>query len=53
MKNEEIRKAVRESYCRIAVQENSCYGLANSCGCGSPEETASRTIGYTLDWIER
>ena len=49
MKDEEIRKAVREGYSKIALQESSCCGPANTCGCGcgSPQETVSRAIGYT------
>ncbi len=47
MKDEEIRKAVREGYGRIAVQENSSCGPANACGCGCSPETASKAIGYT------
>jgi ubiquinone/menaquinone biosynthesis C-methylase UbiE len=49
MKDEEIRKAVREGYSKIALQENSCCGPANTCGCGcgSPPETVSKAIGYS------
>ncbi|MFC1963724.1 arsenite methyltransferase [Chloroflexota bacterium] len=50
MKDEEIRKAVRESYGKIAVQDASGCGL-NSCACGcgvgSSEYTVSKAIGYS------
>ena len=51
MKDEEIRKAVRESYGKIAVQETVGCGPGDSCGCGcaggSMQETVSKAIGYT------
>ncbi|MFQ5906561.1 MAG: arsenite methyltransferase [bacterium] len=47
MKDEEIRKAVREGYGRIAVQKNSCCGPASACGSGSLQESVSNAIGYT------
>jgi len=49
MKDEEIRKAVREGYSKIALQESSCCGPATTCGCGcgSPQETVSKSIGYS------
>jgi len=47
MKDEEIRKAVRKGYGKIAVQENSCCGPADVCGCGSSQDTLSKAIGYT------
>ncbi len=47
MKDEEIRKVVREGYGKIAVQENSCCGPVNTCGCGSSQDTASKAMGYT------
>jgi len=49
MKNEEIKKAVRESYGKIAVQGSSCCGSANSCCCGNTQETISKVIGYSDD----
>ena len=49
MKDEEIRKAVRESYGKIALQETTCCGTANSCGCGCDgmQDTLSKAIGYS------
>ena len=48
MKKEEIKKAVREGYARIAKQESSCCAPANSC-CGSTDlaQNISKSIGYT------
>ncbi len=51
MKDEEIRKAVREGYGRMAMQENSCCGPANSCGCGSSQATVSKAVGYTEEQL--
>ncbi|MFC2047210.1 arsenite methyltransferase [Chloroflexota bacterium] len=50
MKDEEIRKAVRESYGKIAVQavsDTSCCGPAG-CGCGADtsQNAVSKAIGY-------
>ena len=47
MKDEEIRKAVRESYGNMAAEGISCCGSASTCGCGSQQETLSKAIGYT------
>jgi len=49
MKDEEIRKAVRESYGEIAVNDNAGCGPASSCGCGcvSTQDTISKAIGYS------
>ena len=49
MKDEEIRKAVRESYGKIALQDSASCGPANSCGCGcgSTQDTMSKAIGYS------
>ncbi len=47
MKDEEIRKAVREGYGKMALRDNSCCGPANACGCGSSQETVSKAIGYS------
>ncbi len=47
MRDEEIRKAVRKGYGKIAVQENSCCGTADVCGCGSSQDTLTKAIGYT------
>jgi len=49
MKDEEIRKAVRESYAKVAKTEKSCCAPASSC-CNSHAETArkiSKGIGYS------
>jgi len=47
VKEEAIKKVVREGYSRIAKQENSCCGPASPCGCTNPQETISKKIGYT------
>lgn len=47
MKDEEIKKAVREGYGKIAIRESSCCGQVNTCGCGSSAGTVSKAIGYT------
>lgn len=54
MKDEEIRKAVRESYGKIAVKEAAGSAQANSCGCGcgSTQDTVSKTIGYSDEEIK-
>ncbi|MFC1998874.1 arsenite methyltransferase [Chloroflexota bacterium] len=57
MKDDDIRKAVREGYGRIASQSDSCCGAdaqassccgpETSCGCGSSADTFSKVMGYT------
>ena len=57
MKDDDIRKAVREGYGRIAEQNDSCCGTEvrgssccgpeTSCGCGSSTNTFSKVMGYT------
>ncbi len=49
MKDEEIRKAVRESYGKIALQDSVGCSPATSCGCGcgSTQDTVSKAIGYS------
>ena len=57
MKDDDIRKAVREGYGKIAeqsgsccgadVQASSCFGPEPSCGCGSSTDTFSKVMGYT------
>lgn len=49
MKNEEIRKAVREGYGRIAIRKTTECGPASSCSCcgGTPPDTVSKAIGYS------
>ena len=46
MKDDDIRKTVREGYGRIAEQSGSCCEPAVSC-CGSNQETLSKAMGYT------
>ena len=48
MKEEEIKKVVREGYGKIAQKEGSCCAPANSC-CGSPTraQDISKRIGYS------
>ena len=48
MKEETIKKAVREGYARIAKGDNSCCALVNSC-CGNRRlaQTISKRIGYS------
>jgi len=45
MKDDNIRRTVRENYARIAAQESSC------CGCDDLQETMSKTIGYTAEQL--
>jgi len=48
MKDEKVKKAVREGYARIAKKEGSCCPPAKSCcGGASSSESISRAIGYT------
>lgn len=49
MKDEEIRKAVRENYGKIALREETCCRPVNSvdCGCDSTQDIISRAMGYT------
>ena len=48
MKNEEIKKAVRQGYSKIAKDSGSCHCRPKSC-CGSPgtADTISKNIGYS------
>ncbi len=49
MKKEEIRKAVRKGYARIARGESdTCCGPKTSCGCNTPvtAEAISKRLGY-------
>jgi len=50
MRQEEVRKVVREGYARIVKQENSCCPPKSSC-CGGTNlaEEISKNIGYTDD----
>ncbi|MBE9482509.1 MAG: arsenite methyltransferase [Chloroflexi bacterium] len=49
MKKEEIRKVVRESYGKIALQgATSCCSISSRrCGCSSTQDTVSKAIGYS------
>lgn len=53
MKEEEIRKVVREGYARIAKQGSSCCTPVSSC-CGSTDLAGniSRNIGYTEEELK-
>lgn len=47
MKEQEIKKAVREGYARIATQGGSCCGPASPCcGGSSPAKSMSQAVGY-------
>lgn len=49
MKDQEIRKAVRDSYGRIAARKSTECGPTNSCSCcgGSTSDTISKAVGYS------
>jgi arsenite methyltransferase len=48
MKQEKIKKAVREGYAKIAKKEASCCSPVKSCyGGDNPSESISKSIGYT------
>ena len=51
LKDNEIKKQVRDRYAQAASTKTSCCGPAPSpCGCGQPEsgaESASRMVGYS------
>ncbi len=53
MEKEEIKKAVREGYAKIAKQDSSCCGPVNSC-CGSTDlaQDISKSIGYTEEELK-
>jgi len=48
MKDEKVKKAVREGYAKIAKKEASCCSPVKSC-CGgeNPSQSISKSIGYT------
>ena len=50
MKDDEIKKTVRESYAAVAEKQSSCCAPSTSC-CGSTKEakTISDTIGYNKE----
>jgi len=47
MRQEEIKKVVREGYAKIARQESSCCGPVSTCGSTDLAQDISRKIGYT------
>jgi SAM-dependent methyltransferase len=53
MKEEEIKKTVREGYARIAKQDSSCCKPVNSC-CGSTDlaQNISKNIGYSEEELK-
>ncbi len=53
MKEEKIKKVVREGYAEIAKRENSCCGPVSSC-CGSPDviQDSSKEIGYSEEELK-
>jgi arsenite methyltransferase len=52
MKQEEIKKVVREGYAGVAKVRGSCCNTANPC-CGSTDvQEISKKIGYTDEELE-
>ena len=53
MKEEKIKKVVREGYAKIARQSSSCCAPVNSC-CGSTDlaQDISKSIGYTEEELK-
>ena len=53
MKDDEIKKVVREGYAEIAKQDSSCCASATSC-CGSTSlvQDISKKIGYTEEELK-
>ncbi|MCD5415655.1 arsenite methyltransferase [Candidatus Bipolaricaulota bacterium] len=51
MKDDNIRRMVRENYARIAAQESSCCGAGTPCGCDNSQDSMSKTIGYTAEQL--
>ena len=53
MKEEKIKKAVREGYAEVAKSESTCYTPANSCCCGPDlARDISKNVGYSDEDIE-
>ena len=53
MREEKIKKAVREGYGRIAAQGGSCcLPTVSCCGTGPSAETISRQVGYSLEALQ-
>ena len=50
MKDDDIRKAVREGYAKVAIQNSSCCGPASPC-CGSTQDNTSKVMGYTEEQL--
>ena len=50
MKDEEVKKAVREGYARVAKQASPCCS-SSCCGTSKPEEI-SRKVGYTEEDLQ-
>jgi ubiquinone/menaquinone biosynthesis C-methylase UbiE len=53
MKEEDVKKVVRQGYAKIAKKEKPCCATTTSCGCNSPSmsEQISRRIGYSEEEI--
>jgi SAM-dependent methyltransferase len=49
LKNDEIRKAVRENYSKVAVSKAVGCGCSTSSCCEKPNNVAERTMGYSVD----
>jgi arsenite methyltransferase len=49
VKEEKVKKMVREGYAKIAKEEKSCCSALTSCSCNAPSvsEEVSKRIGYT------
>ncbi len=47
MKNEHVKKAVRERYGKIAQEQSSCCGPSIPCCCGDTANIVSKNIGYS------
>lgn len=52
MKEDEVRKAVREGYGNIARQSSSCCASSASCCGGSVAQDISRALGYSDEELE-
>lgn len=52
MKDEKIRKYVRERYSGIAKKGGSCCAPATSCCAGPTPETVGKTVGYSEDELK-
>jgi len=53
MKEEHIRKIVRQGYAKIVKEESSCCGPVGTCRGADLMETISKKIGYTDEELER